>query len=229
MLSNPTLDSPYVYMRDNVPVIRLRWSWQRKMKFLRGFLIGFAISCLALYAYSEWSPWFDARWQRISLFKPAVKVTPPVDSALHQQTVLWVKRNAKRPITDAFAKMVVDETFTNAAKNSVDPFVMLAIMRVESEFDYTARSGAGAIGLTQVIPKWPLDKMPNPAHVYDPKNNIRVGTEVLAEYLDWYNGDMRKALLQYNGSLNIPGSAYSKKVMAARSSLLQWLDRQQDS
>jgi soluble lytic murein transglycosylase-like protein len=138
--------------------------------------------------------------------------------------VAWVKSKAKRPLSDGFATMVVEETFNQAIQNRVDPFVMLAVMSVESSFDYTARSGAGAIGLTQVIPKWHMDKMPNAAHVFDPKNNIRVGAEVLGEYMRWYKGDVQKALLQYNGSLHLPSSSYSQKVLATKAQLLMFLE-----
>ena len=62
------------------------------------------------------------------------------------------------------------------------------------------------------------------ANVFDPKNNIRVGTEVLAEYLRWYKGDVQKALLQYNGSLHIPASPYSQKVLATKAQLLMFLE-----
>lgn len=179
----------------------------------------------SVHAYGVFTEWFDARWKPVHTGKRTVSVAAPKDSALFKQTVAWVQKNAKKPVSEDFAKLVVEETFNNAAKADVDPFVMLAIMKVESEFDYTARSKAGAIGLTQVIPKWHMDKMPNTAHVYDPKNNIRVGTEVMAEYLSWYNGDMRKALLQYNGSLHLPGSDYSNKVMTSRTSLMTWLDK----
>lgn len=196
-----------------------------KRKVVLAFLILTFMLVSSVHAYGVFQEWFDARWKPVHTGKQTVSVTAPNDSVLFKQTVAWVQKNAKKPVSAEFAKLVVEETFNNAAKADVDPFVMLAIMKVESEFDYTARSTAGAIGLTQVIPKWHMDKMPNTAHVYDPKNNIRVGTEVMAEYLSWYNGDMRKALLQYNGSLHLPGNAYSTKVMMARTNLMTWLDK----
>ena len=195
----------------------------------RGFIVGFVLTFVltlfaAIQAIEILLPWFEARWQPVSQFEAAQEVAPPKDSELHKQIVAWVKSKAKRPLSDGFATMVVEETFNQAIQNRVDPFVMLAVMSVESSFDYTARSGAGAIGLTQIIPHWHMDKMPNPAHVFDPKNNIRVGTEVLAEYLRWYKGDVQKALLQYNGSLHMPASPYSQKVLATKAQLLMFLE-----
>ena len=193
--------------------------------FIVGFLLAFVVTLLlSVQVANVLVPWFEARWQPVSQFESAQEVAPPKESELHKQLVAWVKSKAKRPLSDGFATMVVEETFNQAIQNRVDPFVMLAVMSVESSFDYTARSGAGAIGLTQVIPKWHMDKMPNAAHVFDPKNNIRVGTEVLAEYLRWYKGDVQKALLQYNGSLHIPASPYSQKVLATKAQLLMFLE-----
>lgn len=195
----------------------------------RGFIVGFALTFVltlfaAVRAVDVLLPWFEKRWQPVAQYESATEVAPPKDSELHKQLVAWVKSKAKRPLSDGFATMVIEETFTQSIQNRVDPFVMLAVMSVESNFDYTARSGAGAIGLTQVIPQWHMDKMPNPAHVFDPKNNIRVGTEVLAEYMRWYKGDVQKALLQYNGSLHMPTSSYSQKVLATKAQLLMFLE-----
>lgn len=212
------------YNRDGSPAIHpLLDKTQRG--FIVGFIFAFALTMMvALWAIGELVPWFEARWQPVNKFEAAQEVAPPQDSELHRQLVKWVKSKARRPLTDGFATMVIEETFNQAIQNRVDPFVMLAVMSVESSFDYTARSGAGAIGLTQVIPKWHMDKMPNAAHVFDPKNNIRVGTEVFAEYMRWYKGDVQKALLQYNGSLHMPSSPYSQKVMAAKTQLLMFLE-----
>lgn len=214
--------------------IRFTQSGEAKIHLLlnktqKGFIVGFLLAFVATLLLSVQVtnvlvPWFEARWQPVNQFESAQEVAPPKESELHKQLVAWVKSKAKRPLSDGFATMVVEETFNQAIQNRVDPFVMLAVMSVESSFDYTARSGAGAIGLTQVIPHWHMDKMPNPAHVFDPKNNIRVGTEVLAEYLRWYKGDVQKALLQYNGSLHIPASPYSQKVLATKAQLLMFLE-----
>lgn len=212
------------YDKRGNPMVRFLLDKTQK-GFIIGFMVAFLLTQLVVaYAVGELVPWFEARWQPVNKFEPATDVAPPKESVLHQQLVAWVKSKAKRPLTDGFATMVVEETFNQAIQNRVDPFVMLAVMSVESSFDYTARSGAGAIGLTQVIPKWHMDKMPNAAHVFDPKNNIRVGAEVLGEYMRWYKGDVQKALLQYNGSLHLPSSPYSQKVMTTKEQLLKFLE-----
>lgn len=170
--------------------------------------------------------WFDQRWQPRLIFAPATQAVLPLDSELQSQLVAWMNLHARRTLKTEFATMIVQETFTEAVKHNVDPFLVLAIMQVESNFDYTARSTAGAIGLMQVIPRWHPDKLAQPQHVFDPRQNIRVGTEVIAEYRDRHAGDMRKALLQYNGSLHIPGGDYANKVVSARRNLVGWLETQ---
>ncbi len=108
-----------------------------------------------------------------------------------------------------------------AQRYGVDPLLVVAIMAVESKFDPQAQSHQGALGLMQVIPKWHLDKIdarvagdPEPDHLLDPKINIGVGIEVLAEGLRRYRGDVARALQYYNGNLNDRGKRYARRVLS---------------
>lgn len=109
---------------------------------------------------------------------------------------------------------------TEARRYGIDPLLVVAIIAVESGFDPAQQSSQGAIGLMQVIPKWHLDKIdarvdgdPEPDHLFDPKINIAVGVEVLAEGLARYR-QLERALQYYNGSLNDRERRYSKKVLS---------------
>jgi hypothetical protein len=90
--------------------------------------------------------------------------------------------------------------FDNAYKHKVDPLLILAVISVESKFDYKAVSGANAVGLMQVIYIWHKEKVSSKADLFDPKTNIGVGTKILREYLDRSSNEV-EALLRYNGSL----------------------------
>jgi soluble lytic murein transglycosylase-like protein len=81
------------------------------------------------------------------------------------------------------------------------PQLVLAVIDVESAFDPFAVSYAGAIGLMQVMPFWPTELGLTKKDLIDVELNIRMGTSILAYYLERERGDYRRALGRYNGSL----------------------------
>ncbi len=81
------------------------------------------------------------------------------------------------------------------------PQLVLALIDVESSFDPFAVSSAGAVGLMQVMPFWPRKLGLSTRDLLDVELNVRMGTSILAYYLDRERGDYRRALGRYNGSL----------------------------
>jgi soluble lytic murein transglycosylase-like protein len=81
------------------------------------------------------------------------------------------------------------------------PQLVLAVIDVESAFDPFAVSSAGAVGLMQVMPFWPSQLGLSNKDLIDVELNIRMGTSILAYYLERERGDYRRALGRYNGSL----------------------------
>ena len=100
-----------------------------------------------------------------------------------------------------------------AARHSLDPDLVLAVMQIESAFDRYAISRVGAQGLMQVMPFWRLEigrPQDNLTHV---ETNIRYGTVILAHYIDVAKGDLVDALARYNGSRG--RLKYPEKVIGA--------------
>lgn len=81
------------------------------------------------------------------------------------------------------------------------PQLVLAVIDVESAFDPFAVSYAGAVGLMQVMPFWPTELGLTRKDLIDVELNIRMGSAILAYYLERERGDYRRALGRYNGSL----------------------------
>jgi soluble lytic murein transglycosylase-like protein len=81
------------------------------------------------------------------------------------------------------------------------PQLVLAVIDVESAFDPFAVSYAGAVGLMQVMPFWPTELGLTKKDLIDVELNIRMGTSILAYYLERERGDYRRALGRYNGSV----------------------------
>lgn len=87
-----------------------------------------------------------------------------------------------------------------ALSEGLRPDVAFPLVRLESRFDPRARSSAGAVGLTQVLPSTARLYEPGltEEQLYDRDTNLRLGFRYLKDLLDRYDGDFERALLAYN-------------------------------
>ncbi len=83
-----------------------------------------------------------------------------------------------------------------ARSQGIEPALIKAMIRVESDFDPEAVSSAGAQGLMQVMPATAQDlQLEDP---FDPEDNIRGGTRYLRYLLDRFESDVTLALAAYH-------------------------------
>src|ERR1035441_3655320 len=102
---------------------------------------------------------------------------------------------------DTFTKFATDAANTN----QIDPALVKAIIKQESNGDPKAVSKKGAQGLMQLMPKTAADMGLKGNDVFDPEKNIEAGTKYFKQLLDKYKGNTQEALAAYNaGSGNVP-------------------------
>ena len=83
-----------------------------------------------------------------------------------------------------------------APRYGLDPVLVLAIIEVESAYDPAARSHKGALGLMQLIPETATRfGVRDPL---DPLENLQGGMAYLAWLLNYFKGDLQRALAGYN-------------------------------
>jgi soluble lytic murein transglycosylase-like protein len=83
-----------------------------------------------------------------------------------------------------------------SARYRVDPALVRAVMQTESNWNTSAVSRKGALGLMQLVPGTAHQLGVNNA--FDPKQNLDAGARYLHMLLERYNGDLDRALAAYN-------------------------------
>lgn len=100
-----------------------------------------------------------------------------------------------------YSETIVEE----AAANDIDPLLVCAIIKSESNFDPQAVSSVGAVGLMQLMPdtaSWLAGKHGieyDESMLYDADYNIRLGCLYIASLLEHWNGNVVAAVASYNG------------------------------
>ena len=123
-----------------------------------------------------------------------------------------MSRRLERQVRDPEERIqILKLVHLEASRVALSPELILAVIEAESNFDHYAISVAGAIGLMQIMPFW-LDEIGRPDdNLLHIDTNLRYGCTILRFYLDKENGDLRRALGRYNGSLG--KRTYPNKVI----------------
>jgi len=98
-----------------------------------------------------------------------------------------------RAITSKEIDRIIEDS---AAKHRVDPNLVRALVRVESNFNPSAVSRKGAMGLMQLMPA--TARQLNVSNPFSPQQNVDAGVQLLRRLLDNYGGNVPLALAAYN-------------------------------
>ncbi len=121
-----------------------------------------------------------------------------------------IVKSHRRDITEAEIWQVSEVILEESAKRKIDPLLVLALIRVESGFQYTTVSPMGARGLMQIMPDTGRSLTHTVGHEYglrltafkpesldDPLLNIRLGVYYLHDLKKQFQ-DINLALSAYN-------------------------------
>jgi soluble lytic murein transglycosylase-like protein len=137
----------------------------------------------------------------------------------HQEAIVKTdfyrfQENIYRLQTPEFAK-ITNSVFTLSQKHGFNPYLVTAIIFVESRFNHHAVSRKGAYGLMQINYAVWKDKLKiNLKKITEVDYNIELGLTILKSYLRETSGDILRALLLYNNGYKYTNSTYNEKVIA---------------
>jgi soluble lytic murein transglycosylase-like protein len=123
----------------------------------------------------------------------SLNVTVPISAASQASSTKL------SPIFTPEVQYWADNIVRWAGASSLDPNLVAVVMQIESCGNPSARSGAGAMGLFQVMP-FHFQFGENP---YNPNTNALRGVNYLARSLKASNGNVRRALAGYNGGIGV--------------------------
>jgi soluble lytic murein transglycosylase-like protein len=118
----------------------------------------------------------------------------------------------ERQVKDPEARLrILQRVHYEATRRDMAPELILAVIDIESNFDPYAISVSGALGLMQIMPFWVEEIDEGDDNLIRIETNLRYGCTILQHYLQRENGDLRRALARYNGSVG--KTTYPDKVL----------------
>ncbi len=145
----------------------------------------------------------------------------PTNLTVEQRRVARWIANRHRVAMGA-VEQLVGASFETAGSYRLDPYLLLAVISIESGFNPLAESTVGALGLMQIMPNVHAEKLKSfggARQALDPWVNMQVGAQILREYIDRF-GSEPAALRAYVGVAVDQPTDYPERVMQIRDRLL---------
>jgi len=110
---------------------------------------------------------------------------------------------------------IAENVFKKSREYGFNPYVIMALIQVESSFKPYAVSSAGAYGLMQVnYSVWKDELEIDFNKIFDIPYNIDLGLRILSHYYRQADDNIYLALYRYNNGYLYNNTSYNRKVMA---------------
>lgn len=159
--------------------------------------------------------------QQVALENEVAELRQFVASRSEEDVIFLKIIVTKRDVDRKLAREIARHVHKYSQVYGQDPDLVLAIMKVESNYDPNVVSHMGATGLMQVMPQW-KQVLGIRENLTDPETSIRYGLQILGFYRNMYK-DLDMALTAYNrgpGPVDMalmrgksPHNGYAPKVM----------------
>jgi soluble lytic murein transglycosylase-like protein len=138
-----------------------------------------------------------ARMRNLLFSALAVAVPPQmrpslINTAPRASVSVTVDNYAAIPAREAYEGMIREA----AEMYDLDPALIRSVIETESAFNAAAVSPVGAAGLMQLMPA--VAESLGVQNLFDPRENIMAGAQLLRELIDRYRGNLPLALAGYN-------------------------------
>jgi N-acetylmuramoyl-L-alanine amidase len=156
-----------------------------------------AFACCALFALGACA---DATTLQGPEAKPPTGLQPTVDAS--SVTNLPATDSTNDPNSPSLDMEIIRSMLYAAGiKHGVNPYLVMGLAWHESGWQASVVSSAGAVGVMQVMPSTAAVDGPKllnrDVNLYDPGDNIDLGTAIIKHNLDAYHDDLAKALCAY--------------------------------
>jgi soluble lytic murein transglycosylase-like protein len=119
--------------------------------------------------------------------------TPKLSGELAKENPNYAGAAGNRSVSSAEIDKFIEES---AARHHVDPNLVRALVKVESNYNPRALSNKGAMGLMQLMPD--TARLYDVANPFDAKQNVDAGVRHLKGLLKNFKGDVPLTLAAYN-------------------------------
>ena len=110
---------------------------------------------------------------------------------------------------------ITQVVFDKSKSFGFNPFLVMAIIQVESNFNPYAVSVVGAHGLMQInYSVWKDELAIDFNRIYEKAYNVELGLTVLKHYYDETGGNLAKALFHYNNGYKFNNTKYNVKIVS---------------
>ncbi|MAG31420.1 MAG: hypothetical protein CL908_11100 [Deltaproteobacteria bacterium] len=157
----------------------------------------------------------DAPPARFATAVAPVAVLSAMDAARPAVTAALVEhlRGRRSSLSLEQQERVIEAVLRSSQRYGLDPFLVTAVLLVESDARPWAESGKGAIGLMQVMP-YMAAKLPLAGNLATIESNVEAGCFILSDNIRRLGE--AKGISSYFWGRRIRGVAYLEKVQRAR-------------